>query len=131
MKILVTGTSGVLGSALLEAGFGSTICAPSSEELDLKSAHVVRNFVNREKVDAVIHCAAKARVNYCEESPVDALSVNLIGTANLVSAVLTREAEFRSIIRFLYVSTDGVYRGEKGNYREDGPTRTYSRIVTT
>ncbi len=131
MRILLTGASGVLGSALADAELGSCIYTPQRGELDLTSASVVHDFIDRKRVDAIVHCAAMARVHYCESHPADALAVNLVGTANLVSAIIACEEKCRSPIRVLYISTDGVYGGELGGYREDGPTIPYSRYGWT
>jgi len=58
MKILVTGSSGFIGSSIVEA-FRNTydILAPSSNELDLTKSSVVLDFLEKNRFDIVIHAA--------------------------------------------------------------------------
>jgi GDP-L-fucose synthase len=62
MRILLTGGSGMLGSALrrLNREYGRhDLVAPTRSELDLSDAAAVRTYLARERFDLIIHCAAK------------------------------------------------------------------------
>jgi dTDP-4-dehydrorhamnose reductase len=61
----------------------------------------------------VIHAAALARVGDCLRQPDRARRVNTAATAHLVALA----AEARA--RFVFVSTDLVFDGDRGSYRED------------
>jgi dTDP-4-dehydrorhamnose reductase len=67
----------------------------------------------------------------CEKDLIRAAETNIFGTLNLVKGVLRAEERNRRDIRFLYISTDGVYEGVKGNYSEKDPTIPYSRYGWT
>ena len=122
MNVLLTGGSGKLGSAILNARIFENIYAPSSQKLDITERASIKRFLNDNRVDAIIHCAAQARIVKAEIDPVDAINKNIIGTSNMVSEVLVFNKKTNKNIRFAHVSTDGVYSGAKGNYEEDGPT---------
>lgn len=104
---------------------------PAIEELDITKPVIVNRFLMQHKIDAVIHCAAMARMSECEQDPVKAIKTNIIGTANLVNAVLKKQAKVRISIRFIYISTDGVYPGTKGNYSEKIATIPYNKYGWT
>jgi dTDP-4-dehydrorhamnose reductase len=125
-KILLTGGSGKLGSHILDSGKLETVLAPPHEDLDICNQDSVGRFFQANEVDSVIHCAALARLSECEKDPVRAAETNIFGTLNLVKGILRAGERDQRDIRFLYVSTDGVYDGERGNYSEEDPTIPYS-----
>ncbi len=118
MKILLTGGSGMLGTAIRNSGIFSDILAPSHEEIDIKNYSDVREYIKKTKLHGIIHCAAISKRASCENDPDSAIHTNMIGTANLVRAVTAEKKN----LRFLYISTDAVYGGGEGKYKEDGPT---------
>lgn len=61
MKILITGSSGFIGKNILESFLSRKhiVLAPSHEELELMDEEAVREFFEVNKVDVVIHAAAK------------------------------------------------------------------------
>jgi len=61
MRALLTGGSGMLGSALrrLNVGDSLEIVAPTRSELDLTDAAAVRAYLARDRFDLVVHAAAK------------------------------------------------------------------------
>ncbi|NQT06823.1 MAG: sugar nucleotide-binding protein [Candidatus Omnitrophica bacterium] len=122
-NILLTGGSGKLGKAIISSGVFPSIKAPSHKALDITDAVKVSRFFKTNKINVVIHAAAKARMAECEKDPIGALRVNIIGTSNLVSEIL----KSRRIIRFIYISTDGVYCGNKGNYSEASGLMPYNK----
>ncbi|HAH31264.1 MAG TPA: hypothetical protein DCL44_03000 [Elusimicrobia bacterium] len=130
-SILVTGCPGNLGTRIVEANKDLNILAPTIHELDIRNAENVRRFFESHGVDAVIHCAAIAKMALCEEDPVNAIDTNIIGTCNLVKCVLRKEAESRRSIRFIHISTDGVYHSEAGNYSEKDSTIPYNKYGWT
>ena len=74
--------------------------------------------------DAVIHTAAMTDVDMCEREPGKAFEVNSGGTGNVVS--LCEDAG----IPLVYISTDYVFDGKNGNYREDDevfPVNVYGK----
>ena len=130
MKILVTGANGMLGQhlvkLLLERGYtviatGKGPCRlpfGESENFRYVSADLVNGFAlhetfETEKPEVVIHAAAMTQVDECETDPEKCHEVNVLATAHLVS-----EAEVCDSF-FIYISTDFVFDGEKGDYREE------------
>jgi dTDP-4-dehydrorhamnose reductase len=126
-NIFLTGGSGVLGSHIRSSGFLGTVKAPGIEDLDITDSDAIEKFIAENDFDAIIHCAALARVRQCEEDPVGAVKANVIGTANLVNAVKKSGRK----IRFFHISTDGVYEGVKGNYSEKDPVAPYNTYCWT
>ena len=52
--------------------------------------------------------------------------INTQGTLNLVNNVRDIKKSCNKNIRFIYISTDGVYPCSNGNYSEDSPTIPYN-----
>lgn len=110
MQILLTGGSGLLGSEIQKLRTG--MVAPGREELDIRSASAVAEYVMNSAPDTILHAAAVTNNRAIEADPAEALDVNIIGTANIARACLGTN------IRLVYVSTDYVYKGDRGNYAE-------------
>jgi len=66
--------------------------------------------------EIIIHTAALTNVDYCETNKEKAWNVNVEGTRNI--AEVSREVNSKLI----YISTDYVFDGEKGMYKEDDRT---------
>ena len=130
-KVLLTGGTGKLGRAIIASGYFSLLKAPSHSELDITDEAQVENYFKHEAMDTVIHCAAMARVIQCQENPVQAMKTNIIGTSHLVAAVLKTEKRMDKHIRFIHISTDGVYEGSKGNYSETDRLHPYNHYGWT
>jgi dTDP-4-dehydrorhamnose reductase len=128
MRFLVTGASGQLGAYLLRelSRRGATVRAWSGSRdgllfgvplvpVNLTDGAAVVTAFRSARPDAVIHCAALSSVAGCHRDPERAESVN-VGATRLL-AELADEAGSR----LLYVSTDLVFDGEHGGYREEDP----------
>ena len=99
--------------------------------MDITNYESVWNFFDKNRFDIIIHCAALARMSECESEPAKAIDVNIIGTANLVKSALRKQNETKKEIRFILISTDGVYDGKDGNFSEFSPTIPYNRYGWT
>lgn len=88
--------------------------------MDITNQESVEHYVATHDFSAVIHCAALARMNECEKEPGKAWLTNTVGTGHCVRALLQKK------VRFVHISTDGVYPGTKGNYSEDDETVPYN-----
>ncbi len=111
MSIIITGGSGRLGSEILK--YWPQIIAPSSKELDITDRLSVQNFFRRHKTKVVIHAAAMTDVCKCETVPDEALRVNVLGVINLFEACRKENK------KLVYISTDHIFDGKKGNYKEE------------
>lgn len=121
MQILLTGGSGLLGSELsrLDAG----LLAPSRQDLDITDAAAVSTYVASVRPDVILHAAAVTNNRVIEASPEQALNVNIQGTVNLAKACLGTRT------RLVFLSTDYVYKGDKGDYSESAellPSNLYA-----
>lgn len=130
-RILLTGGSGSLGKAITVSGYLPNIYAPSHKTLDITKPETIEKLFVRNNFDAVIHCAALARMTECENDPAKALEINIMGTCNLVMEVLKTNKKGQKDIRFIYISTDGVYPGSRGNYSEKDETIPYNKYGWT
>ena len=110
MQILLTGGSGLLGTEILK--LSTNVLAPNRKELDIRDASAVAAYVTDAAPNIILHAAAATNNREIEANPAEALKVNINGTANVALACLATD------IRLVYVSTDYVYKGDRGNYAE-------------
>lgn len=112
MRVLLTGSRGMLGSSLLarlrRSGDGFEIISPSSAELDLRDHDAVVGYVADARPDVVVHAAAKvAGIAAKLAAPVDFLMDNLLMDSSII------DASIRSMVpRLLYVGTATAYPAE-------------------
>lgn len=111
-KILITGMSGLLGSALEQ------ILKKEGHDVydikaDISNADAVNNFVAKNtNFDWVIHTAAVTDVDLCEQNKALCYKVNFEGTKNIKDLAKASRA------RLIYISTASVFSGFEGNYKE-------------
>jgi len=107
INILVTGSNGQLGNELRKIlpEDGYTFHFTDLEELNILDFNAVRTFVDENKIDYVINCAAYTAVDRAESDCDTAFSINSEAPGFL--ADLTREKG----IRIIHISTDYVFSG--------------------
>jgi dTDP-4-dehydrorhamnose reductase len=101
------------------------LLAPSHRELDITDAAEVAHYVKTYQPDIILHAAAITSNREVEADPETARQVNVDGTANLVNACEGTR------IRFVYLSTDYVYKGDRGNYSETDPVEPFNAYAET
>lgn len=132
MKIFITGANGFLGQHLIKilldadhevvaTGKGSARMVFENANykyltLDITDQPAIENVLSVEKPDIVIHTAAMTKVDECELNQIECFRVNVLATSFVL-----RSAEKHSRL-FIYISTDFVFDGEKGNYNEEDRT---------
>ena len=124
MKILLTGGSGRLGTELRALLPG--IVAPTSTEMNLTDAAQVREVVERERPHVIVHAAAYTNVGGAEKDRVACWNANVVGTRNVAAAANAVGA------KLVHISTDYVFSGEEGGYREGdtpGPVVNYYSLT--
>ncbi len=136
MRILITGASGLLGLNLaLEAASRHTVFGSVSQhavktdaftvvQTNLLAPGAVERLLEKAQPDLVIHCAALANLDACEADPLLAQQLNTDLPRTLANHV------GRSGARLVHISTDSVFDGLRGDYREEDipiPVGTYSR----
>jgi dTDP-4-dehydrorhamnose reductase len=123
LKLLITGASGLYGSKLAQMALSKNYEVYSS---DIQSLSIYGNFVKLDisgkaqvdeafktiKPDVVVHAATLTDVDKCELNKDLAWKVNVEGTKNIVEAA----KDTGSFL--IYISTDYVFGGETGRYKE-------------
>ena len=125
-NILLTGASGELGRVISGSKIFSRLLTPSRETLDVTKPNSIKKFFGNNNFDAVIHCAALARIRECVEAPAKAIETNIIGTSNLVNETINKEKKSGKRIRLIHISTDAVYADTKGNHSEKDKLMPYN-----
>lgn len=126
MKIVVTGAAGQLGVDVVAAAGGAHgVVGVDRAALDIEDRDAVIAFIDRERPDAVVNCAAFTAVDACETEIERAHAVNETGVANVAAGCHAVGAHL------VHVSTDYVFDGELDRpYTEDdetGPRSVYGR----
>lgn len=136
MRLFITGVSGMLGSRLARLAtanhqvFGSYGSFPVSMAkvktfaMKLEDEAQMRELVPDLRPEVIIHTAALTDVDECERNPDRAYRINVKGTENLAMVA----AELRT--KFVYISTDYVFDGKRGDYVETDspyPVNVYGR----
>ena len=137
MKVLITGSGGMLGSAVypafVRAGYDVTatdlrprpVGSLEMGVLDVRDFGAVGAMVDALRPDLVLHLAAETDLEVCERDPDHAFLTNTIGTEFVALACRRRD------IPLVYISTAGVFDGNKdGAYTEfdaANPINVYGR----
>jgi len=122
MKIAVTGANGLLGRAcarrLPHAIPGAEFVPFTHGDFDITDRSATISTIAEAKPDVLINCAAYAGVDKAETEPEEAYAVNAVGAGNVALACA------KAGVRFVHVSSDYVFDGEKGEpYKEDDPIK--------
>lgn len=133
MKILLTGANGFLGQylsaqllekghAVIATGKGNCRLAITGKPgfqyvaMDFTDPFAVHDVFEKYKPDIVVHAGAMTKVDDCEQQQWQAYFTNVEGTVTM----LLNAEEQKSF--FIFVSTDFVFDGERGSYKEDDST---------
>ncbi len=124
LKLLITGASGLYGSKLAQIALDRGITVYSSAiqnlsaygrfvELDITNKTQVEAVFNDIKPDIVVHAASLTDVDKCETNKALAWKVNVDGTKNIIQA----SQKTNSFV--IYISSDYIFSGDKGHYKEN------------
>ena len=127
MRILITGGSGLLGSKVAEIALereyevysGYNSHKPEFGEpikFDLANPDSVVKAIDEVNPDVIIHSAALTDVDKCEVEKELAYKINVEGT-KVVAEMARKLGSF-----MVYISTDYVFDGSRGMYREEDET---------
>ncbi len=115
-KILVTGANGQLGSEIRELSKNAKADF-FFDILDITNQDVLKSFIETNKIDIIINCAAYTAVDKAEEDELLADKVNHQAIKYL--AELSKQND----IKLIHISTDYVFDGENCKpYKEDDKT---------
>jgi len=123
VKLLITGASGLLGSKLCELAIRKNYEVYSAYSqhkplhgtqirFDVSNKNAVEKIFEKIKPEAVVHAAALTNVDKCELEKELAWKTNIEGTENIAKSCKKHQ------VFLVYVSTDYVFDGEKGMYKE-------------
>ncbi len=126
-NILVTGAGGQLGSEIrvLAENAGHRFFFTDIADLDISDYSAVDNFVEKNRIDLIINCAAFTQVDRAEEEETLARKINSEAVKNLAVVCKNRQAVL------IHISTDYVFDGSNNlPYKEDeapAPLGVYGR----
>jgi dTDP-4-dehydrorhamnose reductase len=122
IKVILIIGSGLLGKdmiSVLRRDFGEAVGTYSTRQkegsirLDVTDRQGTMDAIAELRPAVIVHTAAQANVDYCEDHRAEALAVNADGTRNVVAAARSAGS------KVVYISTDFVFDGAKGMYGED------------
>jgi dTDP-4-dehydrorhamnose reductase len=127
-RVLVTGCAGLLGDAICRS-FANTsrvigvyhdtipsVDLPESYRVELTDEYAIQQTIRRSHPDVVFHCAGMVNVDAAEDDFDAARDVNALATRT-IARHLSDDAVM------VYISTDSVFDGRQGGYREDDLVR--------
>ena len=118
MKILITGTNGQVGHALMRELTEHELIGLTRQGCDLTNLDQIRQVIDQYQPDLIINPAAYTKVDQAEDEPELAFQINR--DAPRVMAEKAREYH----IPLIHFSTDYVFDGEKKEgYLESDPTQ--------
>jgi len=123
--IVVTGASGLLGVSVVTRARDlghevvgicrrNLVCVPGTRicQVDLTNQPAVRSLLQVLQPASIVHCAAATDVDWCEEHPRETEQINVRASSFLAEVAQELGAGF------VYISTDSVFDGKRGNYSE-------------
>ncbi|MBU0477144.1 UDP-4-amino-4,6-dideoxy-N-acetyl-beta-L-altrosamine transaminase [bacterium] len=124
-RLLITGVSGLLGNNLayyfkdkynilgMYNSHPVIIDNVRTKRADIISATLFNKTVNEFMPDVVIHCASLTDIDFCEMNRELTDRINVFGTKVVTNSIKSND------VKLIYISTDSVYDGIKGNFSEN------------
>jgi dTDP-4-dehydrorhamnose reductase len=127
MRLLITGSNGLLGQKIVKICLkrGTEFLATSNgknrnqdcpedryQEMDITNQLQISEVFKEFQPTHIIHTAALTNVDYCELNPEECHAVNVLATQKLWNEAQKINAHFQLL------STDFIFDGLKGNYKE-------------
>jgi dTDP-4-dehydrorhamnose reductase len=142
MKVLITGANGLLGQQLVKllVDRGHQVVATARglsrlplglqskcnyHHADLTEDASIERLVLIQKPEVLVHAGAMTQVDQCELNKDLSFATNALATGNLL-----RHSE-KIGCHFIFLSTDFVFDGNKGNYREEDETKAVNWYGST
>ncbi len=114
MKILFTGGNGRFGSVFKKTTKLKNIKYPTKKEFNILNPNLMAAYLKKFRPNIIIHAAGLSRPMMIHDKNINlSIDSNIIGTCNLVKLC----KKFN--IKLVYLSTNYVYPGIKGNYDEN------------
>lgn len=130
MKVLIVGASGLVGSNCLthftSLGWDvkGTYFSYQQEGLEYYNTLQPDDTANFDiiswKPEVIVHCGALTHVDYCETHEDQSYDQTVLSTKNLITVAKEIGA------RLVYLSTDYVFDGHNGPYKEEAPVNPLS-----
>lgn len=132
MRIMIIGASGFLGNALfhdfaeIHEVFGTYCHTPTHGLffLDITDKASVERVLSTVQPDIVLQPAAQPWVDFCEQQPDASYKINVQGALHIIDWCSRHQK------RYLFLSTDYVFDGAHGPYKEDAscnPLNVYGK----
>jgi dTDP-4-dehydrorhamnose reductase len=127
MKLLITGSNGLLGQKLvadciaqhidfhaISSGENRNPTCPNTHytSIDITDFIAVKSFLDVNSYSHIMHTAAMTNVDACELNPEECYKVNHLASQHLFEIAKEKN------LHFTLLSTDFVFDGEQGNYSE-------------
>ena len=120
-KVLISGGNGKFAQQLVKLNTKYNLVTPGKEEMDITDIDALRRMIQMSSPDIFLHAAAYTRpMKKHQKNPHLSIKANIIGTCNVVLACM----EYG--IKLVYISTDYVYPGVEGDYKEEAPLSPYT-----
>ena len=127
-NVLVTGSTGFIGSSFLEKlkSEGYYVVGVSRKDVDVKDWWKLLNILNENIIDTIFHFAATSIVAEGHQAPYETIENNVMGTVGVLEAA----RRSLSVKRVIVMGTDKEY-GEVENADENAPLAKNSGIYGT
>ncbi len=115
-KILVTGGDGRFAKVLKNKATRFNFIFRNKKQLNILNINSIKKNINKYRPHYVMHLGGLSRpMNIHNKDIKKSINLNIIGTANVVSACLEKN------LKIIHFSTSYVYQGTKGKYKETDP----------
>lgn len=123
-RLLITGVSGLSGNNLayyfkdkyeilgLYNSHPVIIDGIRTEKCDITNKDSIKRTIHEFNPLIILHCASLTNIEQCELNKDIAKKINVLSTAYLIESVMDKD------IKLVYISTDAVYDGVRGNFSE-------------
>ncbi len=111
--ILISGGDGKFARSLINNNKKYKILAPNKSKMNILKQSSIMKFISKNKIDYFIHAAAFSTPMKSHKIKMEkSITTNIIGSSNVAVCCLKKK------IKLIYISTNFVYPGTRGNYSE-------------
>jgi len=120
-NILVTGGEGRFAQELKRINTRYNFFFRNKKQLNILSLRSIKNNISKYSADCILHLAGLSRPMSIHDTNISkSIDLNIIGTSNLVKVCNENK------IKIIFFSTNYVYPGIKGNYKEQDAVRPWN-----